>query len=286
LAEDGVIFISIDDIEQAYLKLAMDEIFGRGNFIGNVIWKSRQNKDNRNINKFSNDHEYILAYGNSLRGEDRNLIQYSNPDDDPRGLWTSANMVGLLDENQRPNLHYNLIDPETGIDYGKPKMGWRYDQNTMNRLIMEKRILWPAEPTGRPRKKQFLNELQDSVTGFSSVVSEKIFTRDGTTLIQQIFGERQFEFPKPAALVELLVRQATNSDSIILDSFAGSGTTAHAVLNLNKQDGGNRKFILVEMEDYAETITAERVRRVMQGYGNVEGTGGSFEFLGVGPRHF
>ena len=195
-------------------------------------------------------------------------------------------MVGLLDATQRPNLHYDIIDPSTGAVYKKPKMGWRYDQNTMRRLILDTRIIFPKSANGRPRRKVYLSELQSDVTGFSSIVGEDVFTRDGTNVMQQIFGERIFEFPKPVALLEQFILQSADKNDIVLDSFAGSGTTAHAVLGLNKQDSGNRKFILVEMEDYAETITAERVKRVINGYADVEGTGGSFDYFELGPPLF
>ncbi|KJR46483.1 Type III restriction-modification system methylation subunit [Desulfosporosinus sp. I2] len=282
LADDGVIFVSIDDIEITYLRLIMDEIFGKKRFISQFIWKSRQNKDNRNKTNVSIDHEYILCYGNQLRGCHRDLSQYSNPDNDPRELWTSANMVGLATAQERPNLHYDLINPETGINYGKPLKGWRYDKNTMHRLITENRILWPSSPNGRPRKKQFLNDLATEYTGFSSIVGNKCYTSDGTKEQLSIFGNVQVAFPKCTKLLEELLVQATEKDSIVLDSFAGSGTTAHAVLNLNKQDGGNRKFILIEMMDYADSITAERVKRVINGYADVEGTGSNFNFYDLG----
>lgn len=286
LAANGAIFISIDDNEQSNLKLICDEIFGRNNFVCQFVWKSRQNKDNRNVNRVSNDHEYVICYGTSLKGLERDFNQYSNPDNDSRGPWQSANMVGLLDEKQRPNLHYDLINPTTGINYGKPKMGWRYDRNTMQRLINENYIIWPKIASGRPRKKQFLFELNESVTGYSSIIGEKYFTRDGTNTIQQLFDSRLFEFSKPFEFIQELINQIADPNDIILDSFAGSGTTAHAVLELNKLDGGNRKFILVEMEDYAETITAERVKRVINGYSDKEGTGGGFDYYELGKPLF
>lgn len=286
LSEDGIIFVSIDDIEVTNLRMIMDEIFGKGQFIAQLIWKSRQNKDNRNITNVSIDHEYVLCYGSQLRGCVRKTDQYKNPDNDPRGPWTSANMAGLATAEARPNLHYDLIDPKTGINYGRPTKGWRYDRNTMSKLIAEDRILWPPTPKGRPRKKQFLSELSAEYTGYSSIIGEEVFTRDGTNELLQIWGEIKFDFPKSMGLIQELLEQATDKDSIVLDSFAGSGTTAHAVLNLNKADGGNRKFILVEMMDYADSITAERVKRVIDGYGDgkkkTEGTGGDFSFYEVG----
>jgi adenine-specific DNA-methyltransferase len=286
LSPDGVIFVSIDDIEVSNLRLIMDDIFGKNKFIAQLIWKSRQNKDNRNVTGVSVDHEYVLCYGSKLRGSERKLDQYKNPDNDPRGLWTSGNMVGLATQDARPNLHYDLIDPVTGINYGRPKLGWRYDKNRMAKLIKENRVIWPSDPSGRPRVKNYLAELTQEFTGYSSFIGQDIYTRNGSAEISEIFGERIFDFPKPSSLIRELINQVTDQDSIILDSFAGSGTTAHAVLNLNKQDGGNRKFILVEMEDYAETITAERVRRVMKGYNSTEGTGGEFDYYELGRPLF
>jgi adenine-specific DNA-methyltransferase len=290
LADDGVIFVSIDDIEVTYLRLIMDEVFGKTNFIAQLIWKSRQNKDNRNITNVSIDHEYVLCYGLKLRGCHRKTEQYKNPDNDPRGAWTSANMVGLASADARPNLHYDLIDPDTGINYGRPTKGWRYEKNTMSKLIAEKRILWPDSPNGRPRKKQFLSELNAEFTGYSSIIGESFFTRDGSKEQLALWGEVKFDFPKNSGIISELLEQAISEDSIILDSFAGSGTTAHAVLNMNKSDGGNRKFILVEMGDYANDITAERVKRVINGYGEgkntVEGTGGDFSYYELGETLF
>ena len=288
LSPDGVIFVSIDDIEVSYLRLVMDEIFGKSKFIAQLIWKSRQNKDNRNITNVSIDHEYVLCYGSKLRGVARKTEQYKNPDNDPRGPWASANMAGLATAEARPNLHYDLINPQTGVNYGRPTKGWRYDRNTMARLIDEDRIIWPDSPNGRPRKKQFLADLEDEYTGYSSIIGENFFTRDGNKEQMEIWGEVVFDFPKNSGIIQELVEQATDNNSLVLDSFAGSGTTAHAVLNANKADGGNRRFILIELGDYADSITAERVKRVIDGYGEgnkkVEGTGGGFSFYELGEQ--
>src|SRR6185369_2520463 len=167
------------------LRIIMDEIFGEENFIAQFIWKSRQNKDNRNLTGVSTDHEYILCFSKSsesraLKGSDRKTEQYSNPDNDVRGDWASGNMVGLLSENLRPNCHYDLINPKTGINYGKPRMGWRYDRRTMSKLIKEDRILWPSQKDGRPRRKVFLSEISEILAGYSSIVGENIYTRNGT----------------------------------------------------------------------------------------------------------
>jgi len=280
LKDDGVIFISIDDNEVAQLRLLCDEVFGGDNFVAEFIWKSRQNKDNRNKTGVSIDHEYILSYSKNnehraLKGSERKTEQYKNPDNDKRGLWVSANMVGLLSEDLRPNCHYDLIDPNTNINYGKPKMGWRYDINSMNKLIEEERIIFPKSVDGRPRRKVFLNELSDDLAGYSSIIGENIFTRNGTSEIENLFKNRYFDFPKPIALIKELIKQGTNKNDIILDFFAGSGTTAHAVMDLNAEDNGNRKFICVQWAeetpeksearkagyDTIFDITQERIKR-------------------------
>ena len=288
LCEDGVIFVSIDDNEQHHLRMLMDEIFGEAFFLGEFVWKSHQNKDNRNVNGVSIDHEYVVSYGKSIRGDERKTGLYSNPDNDPRGDWTSGNMVGLAGKESRPNLHFDLINPETKINYGCPPRGWRYDQGRMAELISENRILWPVSKTGRPRIKVFLNELKEKFTGFSSIIGDGIFTKNGTEEIEEIFDSRVFEFPKSHKLIRQLIVQGCPDDGIALDSFAGSGTTAHAVLALNEADEGNRKFILVECEDYADSVTAERVRRVIAGVPKAkeenlkEGLRGSFTYCTLG----
>lgn len=260
LADNGVIFISIDDGEEANLKKICDEIFGEDCFVANFVWKSRQNKDNRNVTGVSIDHEYILCYSKTpglraMKGAERKTEQYANPDNDPRGPWTSANMAGLLPEDQRPNCHYDLINPATGINYGRPKMGWRYDKNTMNRLIEENRIIWPDDPTGRPRKKSFLSEISVVLPGYSSIVGADIYTRTATAELEEILGGRYFSFPKPVELIMDFVRQSTEPDSIVLDFFSGSGTTAEAVMRVNAEDGGNRKFILIQIPEAIEDET-------------------------------
>ena len=280
LREDGVIFVSIDDNEVHNLRLLMNEIFGEENFVCQFIWHSRQNKDNRNINGVSNDHEYILCYAkqNTERifvGTERKTEQYTNPDNDPRGPWTSANMVGLATADARPNLHYDLINPIDGVNYGCPAKGWRYDRNTMARLIEEKRILWPENPNGRPRKKAFLSELSDNLPGFSSIIVEGIYTNTATKEIANMFGGFWFDFPKPTGLIKQLLSQIVQDDEIILDFFAGSATTAHAVMQLNKEDGGHRKYICVQLPELCDEkseaykagyktiaeISKERIRR-------------------------
>ena len=270
LRDDGVIFISIDDVEIDNLKKLCNEIFGEENFVAQFIWQSRQNKDNRNITGVSIDHEYVVCYTKQFghrvfRGTDRKTEQYKNPDNDPRGPWTSANMVGLATADARPNLHYDLINPADGRNYGCPEKGWRYDRNTMNRLIQEGRIIWPDNPDGRPRKKSFLNELSDNLPGFSSVFSTGVYTNTATKEIGGLFNKYLFDFPKPVEVIKQLVSQVSNTDDIILDFFSGSATTAHAVMQLNAEDGGNRRFILVQLPELCD----EKSEAYKTGYKNI-----------------
>lgn len=265
LAPDGLIFISINSVEFSSLKMVCDEIFSIDRYIGEFVWKSRNNKDNRNEDGLSNDHEFILIYGSALDGELRSAADYKNLDGDNRGPWASANMVGLATKEKRPNLHFDLINPETGINYGCPRKGWRFEPATMNRLIQERRILWPEKDDGRPRRKAFLSEL-DARTNVSSVISGRFYTNNGSKTFNAVLPEEDFPFPKPIELIQFILSIFERKDLVVLDSFAGSGSTGHAVLAANKMDGGSRRFILVEMEAYANRITAERIRRAIGGY--------------------
>lgn len=278
LEEDGLIFVSIDDVEIDNLKKVFEEIFGRENFIGTFVWKSRVSEDTRAVSGLSTDHEYIVCYTNSnyasLRGSEKDLDKFKNPDDDPRGAWRSADMTGLATRDKRPNLHYDLIDPDTGINYGCPPKGWRFEPSTMATKIKERRILWPSTPEGRPRQKLFLNEIESVFKNISSVITD-VSTGDGTREVNSLIGNGIFSFPKPTRLIEILLEQATNKDSIVVDFFAGSASTAHAILKKNAEDSGNRRYILVQLpEPCAEgsesrregyqtiaDISKERIRR-------------------------
>lgn len=297
LRQDGAIFVSIDDNEAASLRLLMDEIFGADNFMAQLVWKARQYLDSRSLTGISTDHEYIFVYSRfpkacKMKGQARDESKYSNPDNDSRGHWMSRSILGLANSKDRPNLHYDLEDSTTGLRYPCPEnTGWRYSRETMAAKLAEGRILFPKKHTGRPREKVFLNELKTSGGGLPSVI-DGIFTADGSQAIRDLFGQQNFTFPKAPDLVQLLVDQVTDNDSLILDSFAGSGTTAHAVLKQNAEDSGNRRFILVEMDDHiARSVTTERVRRVAEGYtnvkgGHVEGLGGGFRYCELGEPLF
>lgn len=258
LKRDGVIFISISDIEFPTLRFIGNDIFGEENFLACFVWKSRQNKDNRTVNGVSIDHEYVVCYGNRIKGDIRDRSQYTNPDGDPRGDWTSANMVDIATADRRPNLHYDLVNPKTGINYGCPDMGWRYNSKTMYKLISGDRIIWPTKPQGRPRRKVFLSELESQNTGFSSILGPGIYTRDGTRDMDTLFSARIFSFPKPARLIATLVQQGSQGDDIVFDFFAGSGTTSQAVMEQNADDGGRRRYILVQLPEPLDPANRDR----------------------------
>lgn len=257
LRDDGVIFISIDDNEVHNLRKVCDEIFGEENMVVDLIWKSRQIVDSRNKSNASSDHESILCYtkridGFSLKGKEISLGKYSNPDNDPRGSWMSNSILGLANASQRPNLHYSILDPKTNFEFTcPPDTGWRYSKDTMRSKIEDGRIVFPKKEDGRPREKKFLSELGSRFTGFSSILPEDIgFTLHGSREVRDIFDGKFFDFPKPVSLVKTLVNQGTLSgNDIVLDFYSGSGTTAHAVLQLNAEDGGNRKFIVAQIQE-------------------------------------
>jgi len=272
-----VIFVSIDDHEVHNLRMIMNEIFGEENFIGALIWKRRQNVDSRAKTGVSVDHEYLTIYSKGnysrLRGQEKDLTKYDNPDDDPRGPWLSADLTGLATKEQRPNLHYDLVDQNTGIVYPCPENGWRYSKDTMARLIEDNRIIWPNKPSGRPRFKRYLNELSDEFSGLSSILNTAYNTQ-GTRQLKDIFdGKEVLDFPKPVEYMKLIIQQGTtiDGDDLVLDFFAGSCTTAQAVLELNREDGGNRRFIMVQLPEPTGNpefstiadIGKERIRRVV-----------------------
>ena len=348
LAENGAIFISIDDNELYHLKLVCDEIFGANCFVSTVAWQ--RTYSTRNDSKgIVSEVEHILVYSkrpgwnpNKLPRTDRMNAKYKNPDNDPHGDWRSDNAYAPGAATHQ-GMVYAIQHPFTGkILYPSNGSCWRYQQDEMLSILCgwcqyelrdlndahERAVICGvADSAVRPGVKAILlaeplelarekaaavlkkgpwPRLFFSKGGQGSIARKTYLENVGGTpptnlwqyadvghtdeaakILKAIFeGNATFDTPKPARLIERILQIAGDQDTLILDSFAGSGTTAHAVLNLNKADGGNRRFILIEMMDYAGSITAERVKRVIDGYGAgksaAEGTGGDFAYYELG----
>jgi adenine-specific DNA-methyltransferase len=274
LAEDGAIFITIDDNEVHRLRALMDEIFGELNFVANFIWQKRYavSSDSQGIPAM---HDHILCYEGSsafqpglLPRTSKQDDAYDNPDDDLRGPWRSDN---LLRSEYRERDYFAIVNPNTGKEFWPPKgSSWRRPKATVDAMIADGRIYFGKDGRGGPVPKRFLSEVKQGVVASAWLpFTDAGHTDEAKRDLKDVFSDRLeiFATPKPVRLLERLIEiGAARPDSLILDSFAGSGTTAHAVLAANAKDGGNRRFILVETEDYADTLTAERVRRVIQGY--------------------
>ena len=256
LSDDGVIFISIDDNEYSHLKDICDEIFGNQSYLATFVWKRRASSQ-MDKSKCSADHEYILAYKgkcfDALRGIDKDFKGYSNPDNDPRGPWTTGDLTVGMTGDMRPNQYYDLVDPKTGKIY-KPNYNrvWSYIPESMNQLIAENRIVFPEDTSKRPMKKRFASEL-DSRTNPESTWLDKVgMNTEGTKQMYELFGKAFFSYTKPVSLIKELVLQVVNKDDIVFDFFSGSATTAHAVMQLNAEDGGHRKFIMVQLPEQTD----------------------------------
>jgi len=311
LRADGAIFVSIDDNEMPLLRLLMSEIFGEHNFIASIIWQKKQSPQSDAIN-LSDMHDYVVAYAlrakesrQDPKGWDRNLLprgsiqdaRFENPDNDPRGAWTSTDYTCNKNSSERPNLFYPIINPFTNKEiWPSSTRVWAYDPSAHKKNVEENRIWWGSNGKGRPRIKKYISEVADGIVPSTWWTRE--FAGDNQESrreLRAVFSDtstNDFSTPKPTSLIQRILQIATDKDSLILDSFSGSGTTAHAVLKQNKEDGGTRRFILVEMEpEIARTVTAERVRRVAQGYTNakgeeVAGLGGGFRYCELGEPLF
>jgi adenine-specific DNA-methyltransferase len=294
LEDDGAIFVSCDDAEAPSLRLLLNELFGEETFVAQFVWRARQFTDTRATTNVSTDHEYILAYAKnpelSLRGRPRDESKFTNPDDDPRGPWMSRSILGLAAQEQRPNLHYDIVDPATGRVYPpNPATGWRYASERMSRLIDEDRLLFPAKIDGRPREKKFRQEMRSELIAFRSII-DNVHTADGTQEVRALLGSDLFPFPKPSKLIRSMVDQVLDENDLVLDFFAGSGTTAQAVLESNSGDAGTRRFILVQLpeptgrDDYPTIadITKERVKRVIKKLNKEDA--GRLDLDGSGPQ--
>lgn len=261
LSEDGVIFISIDDNEQANLKKVCDEIFGESNFIAQCVRKRRNSQANLSKN-ISPIHEYITVYakrtGDLLNKVAANIDEsaYKNPDNDPRGSYVTmpcTNKGGTV---------YTVITP-TGTEITEE---WRFKKETYNALLADNKLIFPRGGEGKPRYKLFLAEKKAEGQLANTWLGDLSSNQEATREIKQLFGDNLvFDTPKPVGLLVFCLQLATNKNSIILDFFSGSATTAHAVMQLNAEDGGNRKFIMVQLSEK----TDEKSEAYKAGYKNI-----------------
>jgi adenine-specific DNA-methyltransferase len=296
LREDGAIFISLDDNEVQALRYVMDEIFGAANFITTVLWQKVFAPKNT-ARHFSEDHDYVVVYARNANVWRPNLVprsdeaksRYKNPDNDPRGPWTSGDLQA---RNYYSAGTYPITCPSGRVIPGPGAgMYWRVSKEKFLELDKDGRVHWGPKGDNMPRLKRFITDVKDGVTPQTLWLHTEVgHTQEAK---QELLAVLEFQTsaevfitPKPTRLVERILQISTNPGDLILDSFAGSGTTGHAVLKLNQTtpDKEPRRFILVEIEPkIASEVTAERVRRVAQGYANskgeqVEGLGGGFRF--------
>ena len=284
LADDGVIFISIDDNEQANLKKICDEVFGSSNFVEQIIWEKKFSPQN-DAKYFSENHDYITCYAKNITETEIKLLprteemnaRYKNYDDDPRGVWTSDN---LLRKDMQKSGVYTITTPN-GTQHNPPSgRSWRVSQTKFAEMVADNRI-WFGEDGGNvPRIKRFLSEVQDGTKAISIRKNNEVgHNQEASQEIRKLFdGESYFDTPKPVRLLKKVLFLTTHENDLILDFFAGSSTTAHAVMQLNAEDGGNRKFIMVQIDEPTDPkseafkagyptiaeISKERIRRAGQ----------------------
>ncbi|MDR0735547.1 MAG: site-specific DNA-methyltransferase, partial [Zoogloeaceae bacterium] len=294
LREDGAIFVSIDDNEVAHLRLLMDEIFGAQNFVATVLWQKVYSPKN-SARHLSEDHDYVVIYAanaatwtpNLLPRTDEQNKAYKNPDKDPRGVWKTGDLSA---RNYYSAGTYSITCPSGRVIDAPPKgMYWRVSKENFERLNREGRIWWGKDGNAIPQIKRFLSEVKDGRVPQTMWFCDEVghtqeAKKELLECVEFATSDDVFITPKPTRLIQRILQIASDKDSLILDSFAGSGTTGHAVLKQNAEDGGSRRFILVEMDKaIARNVTAERLKRVTEGYTNtrgetVAGLSGGFQF--------
>lgn len=287
LQDDGIVFVSIDYNELPRLRLLMDAVYGEKNYQATFVWKRRIGTNLRN--DVSIDHEYVLCYGRTddaqLKGIEKDFERYSNPDDDPRGRWVSADLRTSKTKEEYPDGDYTITDPETGNKFSASESRvWGYSKETMEEFIETDKVLFPDNADGTPRLKKFVKDVgstrkptstwvegkgvpEDEIRQIEEQLSIQLLqsgkTGDGTKALQNIMGYKAYDYPKPPSLIKSLLEQSTENGDLVLDFFAGSGTTAQAVLELNREREATVNYTLVEMLDEAFEVTQERIQKLM-----------------------
>lgn len=276
LKKDGLIFISIDDNEVQNLRKLCDEIFGEENFISCNIWqKIHSNKNDAKY--FSENHEYILVYAKSKVDVKIGLLprtkemneRYKNPDNDPRGPWQSGDLVA---SGERSTGYFIVKSPITGKEFNVPEgKHWVYSEENLKKLVADNSIWFGKDGNAFPRKKRFLSEVQNGRTPGTLWLSNEVGHNQSATreVIKLFEGNRYFDFPKPVELIKRILQISTSDNDIILDFFSGSATTAHATMQMNLEDGGNRKFIAIQLKEN----TNEKTEAFKAGYKNISEIG-------------
>lgn len=256
LAEDGIIIISIDDHELSGLRSLCDEVFGESNFVANVVWQKIHSVKN-DARYFSENHEYAVIYARNIDSIKVGLLprtaemndRYKNPDNDPRGPWQSGDLVA---SGERSNGHFIVKSPITGKEFDVPQgKHWVYSKDNLQKLVDDNQVWFGLDGNSFPRKKRFLCDVQDGRTPSTLWLAEEVgHNQSATREVKAIFDdEKYFDFPKPIAYIKQFARLLSNKDCVVLDFFSGSATTAHAVMQLNAEDGGNRKFIMIQLPE-------------------------------------
>ena len=273
LAEDGVIFISIDDNEQENLKKLCDEVFGAQNFVAQMVWQKRTSPDARKI--ISAGHEYVLTYVkriengrevlNPLPFDTADYERYKNPDNDPNGPWVSTDCTAQAGHGTKDQF-YDMVTPAGRVIKLQSGLCWRYTKKRMDEEIAAGHIWFGIDGQGVPRKKTYLADRKGKTMWTWWPNTEVGHTQEATKEISALFCHSGImDFPKPVRLMKRIVQIASNKDSLILDFFSGSATTAHAVMQLNAEDGGKRKFIMVQLPEK----TDEKSEAYKAGYKNI-----------------
>ncbi|MDA0766633.1 MAG: site-specific DNA-methyltransferase [Verrucomicrobia bacterium] len=296
MSEDGAIFVSIDDNEVQHLRCLMDEVFGEENFVANIIWEKVYSPKGT-AKYFSENHDHIVCYAKGIGDFNRKLLprtkeanaRYNNPDKDPRGDWKPGDLSA---RNFYGDGTYSITCPGGRVIEGPPPGNyWRYSKKRLAELDADNRIWWGQDKNQVPAIKRFLSEVQDGLVPETIWTYKEVgHTQEAKKVLMELFPDDLPDFTtlKTPRLIQRILQIATDKDSLILDSFAGSGTTGHAVLKQNAEDGGTRRFILIECEEYADKITAERLRRCIKGVATAKdeklrtGYGGSFSYFKLG----
>lgn len=297
MSDIGLIFISIDDHEIDNLRIMMNELFGEQNFIAQFIWEKIHSTKN-DARYVSDNHEYILCYAQEKEKAVINLLprtekmnkNYKNPDNDPRGDWASGDLVA---NEERKEGYFEVVSPRTGKKFNVPKgKHWVYSKENLFGLIEENRIYFGKDGNAFPRLKRFFSDVQKGRKPDTLWLSKEVgHNQEAKRELKALFGNIEYvdkQTPKPVRLIDRVLKLSSGKNSIVLDSFAGSGTTMHAVMQLNSEDGGNRKCIMVQMPENSEAepgknvcrdITRERVKLAVEKYGFNSG----FKYLRLGP---